>query len=462
EQGLLVTNHHCGYRQIQKHSTIEHDYLTDGFWAMGRKDELSNPGLTVTRLVRMEDVTAQMLDGVQEDMMEKERDSIIKQNAEKLEKAAVENTGYDARIRPFYYGNEYYLFITEKFKDIRLVGAPPSNIGKFGGDTDNWMWPRHTGDFSMFRIYVNKDNQPAEYSEDNVPYHPLYTLPISVKGVQEDDFTFIFGFPGRTQEYLPSDAIEMITQVQNPASIELRRQKLDIYESFMNQDPGVRIQYSAKHAGLSNGWKKWIGENKGILKLDGIQRKKEYEQRFMEWANSSPQQKLKYGDLLPAFDESYAIYSDYRNQYSYWMEAAYRLEIVTAAMKVNKLVDMSKNKEAGKEDIQAAVEQAKASLQDFYTDYYLPVDKRVVMTMLESYRTNIQPGKLPPVFNLIDKKFDGSIPEFVDYLFDKSMFSSEGRTMHFLINTRSRNTRKLKKIRPTPWGRSSWIITLRG
>jgi len=231
DEGLVLTNHHCGYRAIQSHSTIQHDYLTDGFWAMNRKEELPNPGLTVTRLVRMEDVTLQMLRDINDKMTEKTRDSVLKANEKKIVAEAEKDNKYKAYVRPFYYGNEFYLFVTEVFKDIRLVGAPPSDIGKFGGDTDNWMWPRHTGDFSLFRIYVNTNNEPAEYSEDNVPYKPLYSIPVSLKGVKENDFTFIFGFPGRTQEYVPSDAIEMITQIQNPTRIALRRQKLDIYDA---------------------------------------------------------------------------------------------------------------------------------------------------------------------------------------------------------------------------------------
>jgi len=252
DEGLVLTNHHCGYGRIQSHSTLEHDYLTDGFWAMNRSEELPNPVLTVTMLIRMEDVTNKVLEGVNDGMTMIVRDSIIKSHVETIEKDAIDSTDYFARVKPFYYGNEYYLFITETFKDIRLVGAPPSNIGKFGGDTDNWMWPRHTGDFSIFRIYVDKNNKPADYSEDNVPYKPKYHIPVSLNGIEKGDFTFVFGYPGRTQEYLPSYAIEMITKVQNPAKIKLRQKRLEIIENEINKSDLVRLQYSGKSAGVAN------------------------------------------------------------------------------------------------------------------------------------------------------------------------------------------------------------------
>ncbi len=445
EEGLILTNHHCGYRAIQSHSTIEHDYLTDGFWAMNREEELSNPGLKVTRLVRMEDVTGQMLQGVEEDMTQKLRDSVFKVNGDKIKGEAEKDTHYKAYVRAFYYGNEFYLFVTEIFMDIRLVGAPPSNIGKFGGDTDNWMWPRHTGDFSLFRIYVNKDNEPAEYAEDNVPYEPLYSIPISVKGVEEDDFTFIFGFPGRTQEYLPSDAIEMITEVQNPARIDLRRQKLDIYEIYMNQDPAVRIQYSAKHAGLSNGWKKWIGEDKGITKLDGVEKKLAYEQEFDEWVNSSPSLKKKYGGLLEEFDATYNELSDAQMQYVYLVEAGLGIEIVRAARRTMGLVQLSQNKDVTDEEIQTAVDGVIAGGKVFYKNYYLPIDKRVFVKMLESYRNFAREGNRPPVFDLIESKYKGDIRKYADDMYDKSMFASEEKAMAFLKKYKKSSYKKILK-----------------
>lgn len=256
DQGLLLTNHHCGFGQIQQHSSVEHDYLTDGFWAMDRTQELPNPGLTVTMLVKMEDVSMAVLSGVELSMTEAMRAAKVAENIKALTEKATKESGLNVVIRPFYNGNQYFMLYNQIFKDVRLVGAPPSNIGKFGGDTDNWMWPRHTGDFSVFRIYVGKDGKPAEYHPDNVPYKPAYHLPISLKGVEEEDFTFVFGYPARTSEYLPSHAVKLITEVANPHKVNLRGTRLAIFKKYANSDPKVRIQYADKDASVANGWKK--------------------------------------------------------------------------------------------------------------------------------------------------------------------------------------------------------------
>ena len=431
-QGLILTNHHCGYREIQSHSTIEHDLLRDGFWAKNHNEELPGANLSVSRLVRMEDVTAQMLKGIGAGITEKERDSVLKINRKAIETAAAKENTYEAKVRDFYYGNEFYLFVSEVFKDVRLVGAPPSSIGKFGGDTDNWMWPRHTGDFSLFRIYVDKDNNPAAYSKENVPYKPRYTIPISLKGVKEDDFTYIFGFPGRTQEYLPSDAIEMITQVQNPIRIELRRQKLDIYESFMSQDQKVRIQYSAKDAGLSNSWKKWIGESKGINKLDGIEQKQAFEGNFQKWVSSNPDQIKKYGGLMAEFDRSFAKLSDYQKQSIFITEAGYGIEIVKAARNLSKLAEISQKKDIPKDELTKEIGKAKFAFSQFYKDYYLPLDKKIFVKMLESYQSGLDKSQLPAVFGLIEKNFKGNIQAYADEVFEKSMFTDSTKVLAFL------------------------------
>ncbi len=431
-QGLILTNHHCGYREIQSHSTIEHDLLRDGFWAKNHNEELPGANLSVSRLVRMEDVTAQMLKGIGAGITEKERDSVLKINRKAIETDEANENTYEAKVRDFYYGNEFYLFVSEVFKDVRLVGAPPSSIGKFGGDTDNWMWPRHTGDFSLFRIYVDKDNNPAAYSKENVPYKPRYTIPISLKGVKEDDFTYIFGFPGRTQEYLPSDAIEMITQVQNPIRIELRRQKLDIYESFLSQDQKVRIQYSAKDAGLSNSWKKWIGESKGINKLDGIEQKQAFEGNFQKWVSSNPDQIKKYGGLMAEFDRSFAKLSDYQKQSIFITEAGYGIEIVKAARNLSKLAEISQKKDIPKDELTKEIGKAKFAFSQFYKDYYLPLDKKIFVKMLESYQSGLDKSQLPAVFGLIEKNFKGNIQAYADEVFEKSMFTDSTKVLAFL------------------------------
>ncbi|WP_237717905.1 S46 family peptidase [Pontibacter sp. BAB1700] len=313
-EGLLLTNHHCGYGQIQSHSSVEKDYLTEGFWAMNREQELPNPGLFATFIVRMEDVTQQILAGIPANVTEAEREKMVQQNIAKVRQQATAGTHYDAIIRPFFYGNEYYMYVTETFRDIRLVGAPPSSIGKFGGDTDNWMWPRHTGDFAIFRIYADENNNPAEYSPNNKPYKPKHHLPISLSGVQENDFTMVFGFPGRTNEYLTSHAIEEIYETSNPHKIKIRDTKLAVLDKDMKASDAVRIQYAAKYASVANAWKKWIGENRGLRKANTIARKQELENQFTAWANADASRKQTYGNLIAEFEKKLQAAGGYHDR----------------------------------------------------------------------------------------------------------------------------------------------------
>ena len=312
-EGLLFTNHHCGYSQIQQHSSVEHDYLRDGFWAMTRKEELPNKGLTVSFLERMEDVTTAVLKGYEPTMTEQQRDSLVRANSKALTGQAVaDGKGLRASVEALYYGNQYFLFVYRVFRDVRLVGAPPSSIGKFGGDTDNWMWPRHTGDFSIFRIYADKDNNPADYSEDNVPYRPKKFFKISRAGVQEGDFTFVYGCPGSTKEYVTSDEVRYVGEISDPQKIALRTQRLDIQKKYMNRDQAVRIQYSSKNASVSNAWKKWQGEAKGIAKMHTVAAKQDYEARFREWASGT-----EYEGLTERLSALYARRYPYFLAYEY-------------------------------------------------------------------------------------------------------------------------------------------------
>ena len=285
-EGLLLTNHHCGYASIQKLSSVEHDYLTDGYWAKSRAEELHVPGLTISILERMEDVTDRIAAG-------ESKESIIEQ--------AKQGKGCRASIESMYYGNQHYLFVYRVYSDVRLVGAPPSSIGKFGGDTDNWIWPRHTGDFSMFRVYADANNEPADYSVDNVPYRPKRYFPISTKGVSEGDFTMIYGFPGNTQEYVTSDAVEYVAEVSNPMKIALRTIRLDIISEAQSKDVATRIAYAAKHANIANAWKKWQGESLGLERLKTADKKEDYEEAFAAWAADKPQ----YAALLDSMHAAY-------------------------------------------------------------------------------------------------------------------------------------------------------------
>jgi hypothetical protein len=280
---------------------VEHDYLTNGFWAYSKKDELPCKGLTVTFIIRIEDVTPKIMEGIGEEMSEMQRDSIIQARSKQIENESTQGTHYNARVRSFYYGNEYYLFVMETFRDIRLVGAPPESIGKFGGDTDNWMWPRHTGDFALFRIYANKDNKPSDYSPDNVLFNPRYFFPISLKGVQEGDFAMVLGFPGRTTEYLPSPAVELIQKVSNPIRVKARAARLAVWGADMKKDTKVRIQYASKYAGVSNYHKKWGGEIRGLERVQGIHIKQEIEKTFNERVSKNTEWNKKYGTLIDYF-----------------------------------------------------------------------------------------------------------------------------------------------------------------
>ena len=320
--GLLLTNHHCGYGAIQSHSSLEHDYLKDGFWAKNLEEELANPSMTVTFIKRIDDVTAQIFVGVTDVMSEASKQSLIDKNIDSVTKAAQKEAWQAANVKSFYDGNQYILFITEVYNDVRLVGAPPTSIGKFGADTDNWMWPRHTGDFSMFRIYADANNRPAAYSKDNVPYKPNHYLPISLDGVEEGDFTLVFGFPGRTNEYLPAIAVDQIVNVLNPAKIEVRDNALKIVDSYMRKDAEIKIKYASKFASTANYWKKWIGENQGIEKSNAIGKKKELEAAFSKIV--AEKDLVGYQTLLSDFEILYKEIQDVSLARNYWMEVAYR------------------------------------------------------------------------------------------------------------------------------------------
>ncbi len=445
--GLLLTNHHCGFRQIQKHSSIEHDYLTDGFWAMSREEELPNPGLTATFLVEMREVTEEVLKGVEEGMEESKRAALVSDNLKKLKEANAMDNGIDVTIKPFFSGNRYFMFFYEVYKDIRLVGAPPSNIGKFGGDTDNWMWPRHTGDFSLFRIYANQDNGPAKYSKDNIPYQPKRHLTISLQGVEKGDFTFVYGYPGRTQEYLISDAVELITKTENPIKIDLRTKRLNVMKAAQNTDPKVRIQYAGKVASLANGWKKWQGENKGIERMDAIHSKRLKEESMLVWLNENPEMKEKYGNVIEEYKKIYRDLTPLRVQYQYYREAGLGIELVSFASRFKKLVEELSAKEPDETKILEQSEKLKEWADSFFKDYYQPIDEEIAVMMLDEYVKGVSQTQLPDYFATIAKKSGGNDQNYVDYLFEKSIFTNR-EVISSLIE--EPNKKALKKITKDP------------
>ena len=416
-EGLLLTNHHCGYAQIQKHSSVEHDYLKDGFWAMDRSEELPNPGLEVWFLDRMEDVTGAVLDGYEPGMTEQQRDSVVRTNSEAIaSKAEKDGTGLRADVESLYYGNQYFLFVYRVFKDVRLVGAPPSSIGKFGGDTDNWMWPRHTGDFSIFRIYADKDNNPAEYSEDNVPYIPKKYFKISLGGVSEGDFTFIYGFPGRTQEYIVSEAVRYISEISDPHKIALRTLRLDIQDRYMSASQAVRIQYSSKNAAVSNSWKKWQGEMRGIRKMNTVETKKENERLFEEWAAGS-----EYSGIVGRLDSLYRLMEPYAFAADYYNETARAIELTSFAAEYARRLEKAACASSPDEATQAR-ESAKRLAAAFYKDYYMPIDKESFIALMDMFDRNIPSGFKPEYFTESMGRY-GSAEAWADSLFGNSVFS---------------------------------------
>ena len=436
DYGLLLTNHHCGYDDIQKHSSVEHDYLTNGFWAMNRNEELPCPGLSVIFLREMRDVTDRVLAGTNIDMPEDERQAIINKNMKQVIAEVEKETTYKASIKPFFLGNEYYLLLNETYTDVRLVGCPPSNIGKFGGDTDNWVWPRHTGDFSIFRVYADKDGHPADYSRDNVPYKPAKHLDISLKGANEGDFAFVFGYPARTNEYLPAVAVDQEANLIDPIMVDLRGKVLDIYNKYQEQDPKVRIQYAAKHAGIGNGWKKWMGVTEGINHFHGIEKKNDYETRFYDWAMQS-RSRYMYVNLLKQFKDSYTELKPYQLAYTYMAEAGMRIELINFAGRFARLADM--DKDTPQEQIDNMIASLKSTAANFFKDYYMPIDKEVAAMLLKEY-LKAQPADFRPSF-LNDIK---DVDEFVEQMFKKSMFTDEARVNDYLDNFKPSKVKKLQ------------------
>lgn len=395
-QGLLLTNHHCGFGQIQFHSSLENDYLKDGFWAMSLDEELPNKNLYAEFIIKIEDVSAEMLSAINKEMSTKEKQSALDKKRAEIEKNFKKEEWQDLRIKSFYGGNQFFLFVTEKYEDVRLVGAPPSSIGKFGSDTDNWVWPRHTGDFSLFRIYADKNNKPAKYSEDNVPYQPEHFLPISLDGVEEDDFTLVFGFPGRTYEYLPAIAVEQITQKVNPSNIEIREKALEVIDAYMQKDDEIRIQYASKQARIANYWKKWKGENLGIEKSGAIQQKKEFEKRFTQ-AVKKQNKVEEYGDLLSTFETQYEALEPYAVKRSNFLEVFLtNSDVLKIAFRLNQLVSASSQGEAQFVEAQSLI---KNMFEGIYKDYNAQLDREVVHQILPLYDADITEKEINEVFD---------------------------------------------------------------
>ena len=442
--GLLLTNHHCGFDAVQSHSSVERDYITDGFWAYSRDKELSNQGLTATFLIRIEDVTDSILKNVSDTMTEAQRTAAItKAIAEMTDAMKKDTNGYGASVRSFFSGNAYYLFITQTFKDIRLAGAPPSAIGRFGGDTDNWMWPRHTGDFSLFRIYCAPDGKPAEYSKDNVPYHPRHFLPVSIAGYNKNDFAMVLGYPGRTERYLTSWGVQQAINITSPATVKIRSKKLSVLKEDMDADAAVRIKYASKYAASSNYWKYFIGQIKGLNRQKVYERKKKTEAEFAAWVNTDENRKQRYGTVLSEIEKSYTDAQPFTLYRTYLNEALFQgPEILGVAFQFRALNDLLKSKEAKPEEISKTSANLKETAAEFFKDYNLSTDKKLFAGLLKMFHASVPREQHAAVFQTAEKKFDGDFDKYADWVYEKTVFCSPEKLNAFLAAPKAKTLDK--------------------
>lgn len=434
-KGLLLTNHHCGYSQIQSHSSLEKDYLKYGFWAKELKEELPNAGLTASRMVRIEDVTATVLFGVNKESDPMKIEALIKKNSEQLVKDAIGGTHYEAEVKPFNYGNDYYLIVKEIFKDVRLVGTPPNSIGKFGGDTDNWVWPRHTGDFSVFRIYAGPDNKPAAYSDKNVPYKPVHFLPISFKDRKQGDFTMVYGFPGETEQHVVSGYLKFIMEKERPARIRMREKSLSVIDAAMRASDEVRIKYAAKQASIANAYKKWIGQVDGLKRLDAISIKLEREQAYNTMAKTNPDWDKKYGDVISKMNALVEMESKWEFEYAMGIEYLFvGPEYFKLARALN---DLSQNA-AGLEEkgeLKKAIDKLFIGSEGFFKNYDSNVDRKIFELLTEEYLRQIDPESLSKI----------NVAEVSNLIYAKSIFTNKERYQNFLSKFKVSSVKKLRQ-----------------
>ena len=439
QKGLLITNHHCGYEAIAEQSSVGSDFLTDGFWAMRPEEELPVPGKTVSFLIRMEDVTARLLAQLTPEMDEGERGSAIQKESDKIIEETKDESGYEVSIESMFEGNEYYLFVYQTYKDVRMVGAPPSSIGKFGGDTDNWMWPRHTGDFCLLRVYSGPDGKPAEFSKNNLPYNPKYFLPVSLAGVKEGDFSMILGYPGATDRYLTSYGIEEKLTQSNPADIKAKWAKMEVMKKYMDADEATRIAYAGNYAYLGNFWKKSLQESKALKRLKVYDDKKKVEDGFRDWVNKDENTKSKYGNVLSDFESLYQTARETRANEAliYCSELLTDSRILYIAYQTGELISRFDSA-----DFDEMVSISKSRAARFYKTFNPALEKELLLSMLDVYAENVAPEYLPDIYFTIEKKFRDDSKKYVDHVFEKSIFSSEARLMAFLNNPRKKTLEK--------------------
>ena len=434
-QGLVLTNHHCAYGAIQGFSSPENDYLTDGFFALSKDQEMNIEGFEVSFLVRIDDITDRILANVTNEMSEDERTQAIQttQNEINTEYAEGDVHGYQYEVKSFYYGNEFYMFIYNTYRDIRLVGAPPESVGKYGGDTDNWMWPRHTGDFSMLRIYADADNKPADYSESNVPYTPKRHLKISMDGVDQGDFSMVMGYPGSTDRFLSSWGIEQALALYNPSVVDVRDLKLRTMKEHMDEDLGVRIQYAAKYAQTANYWKYYIGQSKGLKALDVQGQKEAIEARFSSWATSSPELEAEYGEALNLIEAYYVATDATAKADVYALEAGLiGSDITLFAVRFGRTAPGLFSGDA--DQIAATKARLSGLCDDFFKDYDMATDRDLFINLMTKYQTDISPENLPSFFENVDNKYKGSIDRYATKMYEKSFLVNEESARNFIAN----------------------------
>ena len=430
DKGLLLTNHHCGYGSIQAHSSPEHNYLEDGFWANTLAEELPNPNLSVTFLAWIEDVTVEVNEALG-DLKDQERVAKFNETSQDITSHATKGTDYTASIRPFYGGNQWYMVVYQIYRDVRFVGAPPSSIGKFGYDTDNWMWPRHTGDFSVFRVYMSPDGKPATYSPDNVPLKPKYFFPISIRGYKEEDFAMVMGYPGSTERYMTSYEIDELMKIQNPNRIKIRGARQEIMWKDMLADENIMIKYASKYSGSSNYWKYSIGENQGLERLNVIAKKQAEEKAFMDWVNADPSRKDKYGDALDMIMNAVNAREGQSNAVQYLQECLLRgSEILSYAGRMQQLYEALGAED--QEKINESVTRARASADNYFKDYNAPTDLKVVKAMLKMFMEDMGPEYQPDYLIKIKEKYKADYDKYVDQMFAKSIFADETKIKSFL------------------------------
>lgn len=436
-EGLLLTNHHCGLGQVQAHSSVEHDYLQEGFWAKSKAEELPNKGLTVSFLTYIEDVTKILLVGVDNNTSEADRATKISENAKTLIKERKGNRDVEVEIVPFYHGNQYILFVYDVYKDVRLVACPPWGIGKFGADTDNWTWPRHKGDFCIFRVYTAPDGSPAEYSEDNIPMKSKHFLPISLKGVKPGDYTMILGYPGSTDRYSTSGAVKSVIEQEGPAIIACRTTKLDQYRKHMDADPAVFIKYASKQASVSNYWKYYIGQVKQLQRNKVFEKRANQEVAFQKWMNENSDRKAQYGDIFNDIDQYWNHQAKYTKATIYHREAGWRGgEAVAFAVRFRQLNNVIENK-AAQNEIAARAEAMKGAVQNYFKDYDKETDRDVTIALLNLFYKDINPEQLPAMIKKIGDKNSGDFTQFVNNAFAKSIFVDAEKLNNWIENPKS-------------------------